>query len=421
MPPEISGRQKQSDFGDTKKMIIRKQWNHNKTAILGLIIIFLFGFALSANAATVTWTGGGADYLASNPANWSGNIKPQNGEDVIFDSTSKNCIWDLSITLASLSIKSGYTGKVTLSSNATLTIAKNITWIGGGGDNLASNSANWANNKAPQNGDNVVFDGANNCTWDINISPASLKLNTGYSGAVTLNTDLTISGGLTIASGILNLNSKNLTIDGNMLIDINGSFYATSSTITVKGNWLNYGTFNPGTSTVILNGANQIIYGNTTFYNLTKTVTTADTLYFQAGSTQTIANSLTLQGASSGLLALRSTQNGSYWYIDPQGMRNISYVDIKDMYNLNVVNIVTTNSVNSGNNSNVSFGGSECVCLPLPVILTLSETKGKNLYSPLWQRGAKGDFNKFPRLLWERVRERGISLAYLRGNDRRQT
>jgi len=365
-------------------------------------LVFLAVLSGSANAATLTWTGLGSDSLASNPANWSGNITPQYGDDIVFDSTSKDCTWDISVTLASLSIKSGYSGKVTKISGVTLTIAKGNTWTGGGADSLASNPANWSNNKVPQNGDNVVFNGANNCAWDITITPASFKLNTGYSGTVTLNSNLTINGNLTITSGTLNLNNKNLNVDGYILVGTLGILNATSSTITVKGNWANYGIFIPGTSTIILSGINQTIYGNTTFYNLIKTVTSADTLYFEAGSTQTILNSLTLQGASGNLLFLRSTSEGSYWYIDPQGTRSISFVDLRDLYNLSFTSIVVTNSNNSGNNNNVSFGGSECVCL-----------------SPLWQRGAKGDFNKFPRLLW--VRERGISLAYLRGNDRRQT
>ncbi len=291
-------------------MIIRKQWNHNRIAILGLIILFLLGFALSTNAATVTWTGGGTDNLASNSANWSGNSAPQYGDDVVFDSTSKDCTWDISVTLASLSIKSGYTGKVTKTSGVSLTIAKGNTWTGGGADNLASNPANWSNNKVPQNGDNVVFNGANNCTWDINITPASFKLNTGYSGTVTLNSNLTINGGLTVAGGSLNLSNKTLNVDGNILIDISGSLYATSSTIRVKGDWRNTGNFYSGTSTVVLDGTNQTIYGNTTFYNLIKTVLSADTLYFEAGSTQTIRNNLTLQGASNNLLSLRSTIDG---------------------------------------------------------------------------------------------------------------
>ena len=350
--------------------IIRRQGSNKKIVALGLIILFLLGFALSVNAATVTWTGGGSDNLASNSANWSGNTAPQYGDDVIFDSTSKDCTWDLTVTLASLSIKSGYTGKVTKTSGVSLTIAKGITWTGGGADNLASNPANWSNNKVPQNGDNVVFNGANNCAWDITITPASFKLNTGYSGTVTLNSNLTINGGLTVAGGSLNLSNKALNVDGNILIDISGSLYATSSTITVKGNWTNLGIFSSSTSTVILNGTNQTIYGNTTFYNLIKTVISADTLYFQAGSTQTILNSLTFQGASGNLLAVRCTQNGQYWYINPQGTRNISFVNIKDLYNISFTSIVTTNSVDSGNNANVSFGGSECVCI-----------------TPLWQRG----------------------------------
>ena len=342
-------------------MIIRKQWNHNKTAILGLIIIFLFGFALSAHAANVTWSGGGTDNLASNPANWSGNVVPQYGDDVIFDSTSKDCTWDLNVSLSSLSIKSGYTGKVTKVSGASLNIIKTIKWTGGGADNLASNPQNWSENRVPQNGDKIVFDetSSKNCTWDINTAPAFLSL-TGYTGTVTLNSSLTINGNLTITNGVLNLNNKNLNVDGYILIGTNGTLYATSSVITLKGSWANYGNFNFGTSTVVLNGTNQAVYGNTTFYNLTKTVTTADTLYFEAGSTQTILNSLTLQGASGNLLLLRSTSGGSYWYIDPQGTQNISFVDIRDSYNLSFTNIITTNSVDSGNNNNVSFGGSEC-------------------------------------------------------------
>jgi hypothetical protein len=234
------------------------------------------------------------------------------------------------------------------------------TWTGGGADNLASNPANWSGNVVPQSGDNVVFDGTNNCIWDINVTPASINLNSQYTSTVQLNTALTITGNLTIAGGTLNLNNKNLNVDGYILIGSGGTLNATSSTITLKGVWANYGNFIPGTSTVVLNGTNQAIYGNTTFYNLTKTVTSAQTLYFEAGSTQTILNSLTLQGASGGLLALRSTQNGQYWYIDPQGPCNVYYVDVMDSYNINFTNIVSLNSQDSGNNTGVSFGGSEC-------------------------------------------------------------
>ncbi len=376
--------------------------SHKNAAISGLIILFLFGFALSVDAATLTWDGGGTNNLASNRVNWSGNVIPQNGDNVIFDGTSiKNCTWDLEITLASLTKKSGYTGKITKISGVSLTIAKIKRWTGGGTNNFASNPANWYGNTAPQNGYKVVFDNTSskNCTWDIDVAPVSFNLYSGYSGTVTLNSALTITGNLSVESGILNLNNKNLNVDGYILIATSGTLNATSSTITVKSDWTNWGGFNYGTSTVVLSGANQTVSGNATFYNLTKTVTSADTLYFQAGSTQTVINNLTLTGASGGLLSLMSTSSGSYWYIDPRGTGNVSFANISDLYNLSFTNLIAINSTDSGHNTNVSFGGSECVCLTPPHSspylrggqVGLRWVKG---VSPLWQREERGDFKE---------------------------
>ncbi|RJQ22793.1 MAG: fibronectin type III domain-containing protein [Nitrospiraceae bacterium] len=94
---------------------------------IGLTGLFLFSIVLSANAnaATVIWTGGGTDNRASNSQNWLANTAPQYGDDVVFNSTSsKDCAWDLNVRLSSFAVKSGYTGKVTKISDASLTIAK---------------------------------------------------------------------------------------------------------------------------------------------------------------------------------------------------------------------------------------------------------------------------------------------------------
>ncbi|MBI4709761.1 MAG: hypothetical protein HY759_01430 [Nitrospirae bacterium] len=130
----------------------------------------------------------------------------------------------------------------------------------------------------------------------------------------------------------------------------------------MKGNWTNSGSFSSGTSTVILNGINQTIYGNNTFYNLSKIATSAGVLSFETGKTQTIVNSLILTGASGNILSLRSTSQGNYWYINPQGTRSISFVDAKDSNNIHQTTIIPTNSVSSGNNVNwnLGVGGSEC-------------------------------------------------------------
>jgi hypothetical protein len=92
-------------------------------------------------------------------------------------------------------------------------------------------------------------------------------------------------------------------------------------------------------------------------------------LYFESGSTQSIAHSLTLEGIENNLLSLRSAVDGEFWYIDPRGARNISFASIKDMKNINFVNIVPLNSVDEGHNDDVSFGGSECACFDNGLIL----------------------------------------------------
>ncbi len=139
-----------------------------------------------------------------------------------------------------------------------------------------------------------------------------------------------------------------------------GSFYPTS-TFTITGNWSNTGTFNHNNSTVVLNGSNQAVNGDTTFYNLTKTVAATDTITFQANKTQTITNALTLKGANLNLLSLRSSLNGTQWNINPQGTRDIEYLDVKDSNNTNVSEITVTglNITDSTNNTNWGFEGTE--------------------------------------------------------------
>ncbi|MCA1554456.1 MAG: hypothetical protein LC737_08760, partial [Chloroflexi bacterium] len=122
----------------------------------------------------------------------------------------------------------------------------------------------------------------------------------------------------------------------------------------------NNGTFTHNSGTVVFNGTNQTISGSTNFNNLTKSVSSADTLTFQAGSTQMISGALNLQGASGQLLSLRSSVSGTQWNINPQGTRTIQYLDVKDSNNTNTSAIIATgtNSVNSGNNTNWTFGKS---------------------------------------------------------------
>ena len=166
--------------------------------------------------------------------------------------------------------------------------------------------------------------------------------------------------------GTLKLNNSTLNITGNISInssDLSGTnqIDAGSATINIGGNWTNNDTFTAGTSTVNLNGANQILKGSTTFYNLSKTVTSADTLTFAAGTTQTVFATATLQGASGQLLRLRSNIDGARWNftLAAGATKAISYVDVQSSdasgSDSSLIEINPAYSIDSG--GNVSWFG----------------------------------------------------------------
>ncbi|MDY6950071.1 MAG: DUF4347 domain-containing protein [Thermodesulfobacteriota bacterium] len=196
-------------------------------------------------------------------------------------------------------------------------------------------------------------------------SGTTLTVNNGVTLAVGDGdgTDLTIDGTLD-ADGNLDMDGS-ISICATGSVDSDGTFDATGGSVTVTGagdlclggTVTSLGTFSAGTGTVTLDGASQSIPGTHTFYNLTKTVSSADTLTFDAGSTTTVGGTLTLQGAESQLLSLRSSSGDTRWNIDPQGTRTVSYLDVKDSNNVNatVFDVSGANSTSSGNNVNWLF------------------------------------------------------------------
>ena len=124
------------------------------------------------------------------------------------------------------------------------------------------------------------------------------------------------------------------TIDINGTLTLGGSsFTSTSGTMSVSGDFIfSGGTFTHNSGTVTLDGAGQAISGSTTFYDLTKTVTSTDTLTFEDGDTQTIVGTVTLQGAVGNLLNLRSSDEDNSWYftVAAGAAKSISYVDVQD-------------------------------------------------------------------------------------------
>ncbi|MEM2991484.1 MAG: ABC transporter permease, partial [Halobacteria archaeon] len=155
---------------------------------------------------------------------------------------------------------------------------------------------------------------------------------------------------------------QTLVINGDLTIQ-NCSVDADTfdPTIILKGNLIINGenaTFNTGTSSVIFEDASKVstVFGSHTFNNFI-CVTPGKQIKFEADSTQIILGTLTLTGAAGNRIILRSTLDGVQWNIDPRGPTEVSFVDIKDSNNLNSDNIIKAlDSVDSGNNTNWSFG-----------------------------------------------------------------
>ncbi len=339
------------------------------------------------------WSGSGS---WSNAANWSKDIVPTQTSKVLFNATSLNdsTIDAFGGDIASLVITSGYTGSIAQNNDLTIT----GSYVQGGGTfnqntNLSINGS-YVNNGGTFNAGSqpVTFTGSGTINSG---STLFNNLNVNASGTYTLADALSVNDNLNIQAGELDANgqmdmvtglttisggtysastatqtfSGGLTISGGIFSGSGGDVSTTDLTLSsgtltapsgnfdVSGAWDRIGgTFDPGTYTVTLDGTDQTISGNTTFYNLTKTVSSADTLTFEAGSTQTIEHTLTLQGASGNLLSLRSSSNGTAWNIDPQGTKNIGDVDAKDSDNINATVISPHTSIDSGNNTSWSFG-----------------------------------------------------------------
>ncbi|MFW5719711.1 MAG: beta strand repeat-containing protein [Candidatus Dojkabacteria bacterium] len=232
-----------------------------------------------------------------------------------------------------------------------------ITWDGGAGDGLWSSAANWSGDVLPGSTDVVIFNGTNtaNVSIDQSIDVQGIYIESTYTGTVTQ------AAGSNIILGTDGYTQDGGTFTGSVdTITISGDFTQTSGTFTapaqldLTGDWAVWGgTFNHNSGTVGLTGTNQQLYGSTTFNNLSKVTSTTSTLSFPGdpAQTQTIIGTLTLQGSESTYLSLRSSAPGTPWRIDPQGSRNVNYLDVQDSTNVNGTTISITHFTDSGNNT----------------------------------------------------------------------
>jgi hypothetical protein len=182
----------------------------------------------------------------------------------------------------------------------------------------------------------------------------TFTLGTGTGQTIAINGYFKIGNGTNTGTITADTNDPILDINGDFTISSNATFIASnSSSAYFAKNWTNNGTFVHSTGTIVFDGSTtSTLSGATTFYNLTCT-TPNKVLQFPAGtsSTTTIEGTLTLNGGDcSSQIKLRSSTDGSQWYINALATSSINYVDVKDSYA--ITPLTAYQSSDSGNNTN---------------------------------------------------------------------
>jgi hypothetical protein len=189
------------------------------------------------------------------------------------------------------------------------------TWDGGcGGETAWSCAANWSENTVPAAGDTATFNGtsSNNSTVDPGFAGtiATVKVNAGYTGTITLARSLTVSTVFTQAAGSFTAAGQSLTLKAFTLSG--GSFTASSGTTSVSTALTISGspTFSANGGTVAFNGAsNASLSCNNVTFNLVTFIHTAGTK--TVGSNCSLPLGANPSAISGGSIVLNGTLSGT--------------------------------------------------------------------------------------------------------------
>jgi len=203
-------------------------------------------------------------------------------------------------SISSVDVQDSHASGTPLSADASTNSGNNLNWTFGSaktwiGPGNWSTPGNWSPSGVPGAADEVIFANGNSCTIDLSTTVAQMSIQATYSGTITANQNLTVSGGFTQAGGTMN---------------------AGNTTLTVGRNWSNTGgTFNPGSGTVILTTdapGRTIRTSQQSFHNLILDGTGG---YWTMQDSMTVTSSMTLTngtidtGASFGISVGRDWRN----------------------------------------------------------------------------------------------------------------
>ena len=192
----------------------------------------------------------------------------------------------------------------------------------------------------------VVFTGSSNKKFDANASTTDLTIDS-TSATVTAPTLLSIAGDYT-NNGTFDANSGTTTFNGTALQTATGTMTGTSKFFNLEITNISAG----GSST------QSVTFGAPVTASGTMTMIASTSAAFLANATSTFQKVDWRGGDANSPVWLRSTANGTQWYLDiPESQLNVEYVNVKDSNasSSGSGEVVSPTSANSGNNSNWNF------------------------------------------------------------------
>ncbi len=232
----------------------------NNPTISNVVTVKSISFG-SAQAATLTIASGGSLTANGNiSGSWSGNAVHTinsgnqnltvNGNLIVSNGTNNQSI-DLSIGTGTVAV----TGQLIQSGNAV------ITFAGAGALNIAGNY-NYTSGTFTAGSGTVTYNGTGaQTTAAVTYNNLAIVKS---AGIATLANIVSVTGNLSVLTGLFNVDAFSLNVSGNVTISSGATLDCDGVTLNVAGNWSNSGTYIATSGTVNMNGtgAQSISAGN---------------------------------------------------------------------------------------------------------------------------------------------------------------
>ena len=183
-------------------------------------------------------------------------------------------------------------------------------------------------------------------------------------GAFAVGNNLTVGDGSHAMTADASTATGAISVGGSVTISTGATFLSASSTsVTISGNFTNSGTFTHSGGTVIFSGAGTSVISSSAsmaFKNLT-IATPGKTVKFQKQTTNvpifTIAGTFTANGTAGNLVSIQSDTPGSQWLVHFNSAQTVSYVNVRDSgCDAGTANVTMGGqNINGGNNGSCWF------------------------------------------------------------------